>query len=127
MVQSQLGGFSRGLTLMLTGVLAVLVGTLQFGLVMIRRKDFGRRRALGATRSLIAGLITVQTVLIACVASVLGALVALTVLVIGHEPLPPMDFVAATVILTVAASGLGALPPAIVASRRDPLAELRVP
>lgn len=127
LVQSQLGGFSRGLTLMLTGVLAVLVGTLQFGLVMIRRKDFGRRRALGATRSLIVGLITAQTVLIACVASVLGAVVALMVLLVGHEPLPPMDFVTATVILTVAASGLGALPPAVVASRRDPLVELRVP
>ncbi|MFT4216531.1 MAG: hypothetical protein QM619_05010 [Micropruina sp.] len=127
LVQGQLGGFSRGLTLMLTGVLAVLVGTLQFGLVMIRRKDFGRRRALGATRGLIVGLITVQTVLIACAASVLGAVIALTVLVSGREPLPPADFVAATMILTVAASGLGALAPAIVASRRDPLAELRVP
>ncbi len=127
LVQSQLGGFSRSLTLMLTGVLAVLVGTLQFGLVMIRRKDFGRRRALGATRSLIVGLIAVQTVLIACAASVLGAAVALAVLILGREPLPPADFVAATMILTVAASGLGALPPAIAASRRDPLAELRVP
>ncbi|MFT4294343.1 MAG: hypothetical protein QM582_02900 [Micropruina sp.] len=127
LVQGQLGGFSRGLTLMLTGVLAVLVGTLQFGLVMIRRKDFGRRRALGATRGLIVGLITVQTVLIACAASVIGAAIALAVLAFGREPLPPADFVAATMMLTVAASGLGALAPAIVASRRDPLAELRVP
>lgn len=127
LVQGQLGGFSRGLTLTLTGVLAVLVGTLQFGLVMIRRKDFGRRRALGATRGLIVGLIAAQTMLIACAASVIGAAVALTVLVVGREPVPPADFVVATMILTVAASGLGALAPGIVASRRDPLAELRVP
>lgn len=127
LVQGQLGGFSRGLTLTLTGVLAVLVGTLQFGLVMIRRKDFGRRRALGATRGLIVGLIALQTVLIACAASVIGAAVALTVLVVGREPVPPVDFIVATMILTVAASGLGALAPGIVASRRDPLAELRVP
>ena len=33
----------------------------------------------------------------------------------------------ATLILTTAAATLGAVPPSIVASRRDPLTELRVP
>lgn len=127
LVQGQLGGFGRSLTLTLTVVLALLVGALLFGLVMIRRKDFGRRRALGATRSLIVTLVSLSTLFIAIAASVIGATIALATLTIGGEPLPGWDFITATCILTTAAAGLGAIPPSIVAARRDPLAELRVP
>lgn len=126
-VQGQIGGFGRGLTLMLTAVLATLVGTLMFGLVMIRRKDFGRRRALGATRSLIVALLATNTLLVAAIAAITGTAIALGWLSINHEPLPDPAFVGATIVLTIAAAILGALPPAIVASRRDPLSELRVP
>ena len=127
LVQGQLGGFGRSLTLTLMAVLAALVGALLFGLVMIRRKDYGRRRALGATRSLIVTLVSASTLMISAVASVLGGGVALLTLSIGGEPQPGWDFVTATLILTTAAAPLGAVPPSIVASRRDPLTELRVP
>lgn len=127
LVQGQLGGFGRSLTLTLTTVLAALVGALLFGLVMIRRKDFGRRRALGATRSLIVALVTISTLYVAVAASLLGGTIAMAALVAGGEPLPGWDFIAATLILTSAAAGTGAIPPSIVAARRDPLTELRVP
>lgn len=127
LVQGQLGGFGRSLTLTMMGVLAALVGALLFGLVMIRRKDFGRRRALGASRSLIVALVSLNTFIVAVVASLFGGAVGLAVLIAGGEPLPGWDFVLATLVLTTAAASLGALPPSIVASRRDPLSELRVP
>lgn len=127
LVQEQLQGFGRSLTLTLMTVLAALVGALQFGLVMIRRKDFGRRRALGATRALIVALVSLSTVLIAIAASLIGAGAGLAVLLFQGEPLPGADFVSATLVLTTAAAALGALPPSIAASRRDPLVELRVP
>ena len=57
----------------------------------------------------------------------LGGGVALLTLSIGGEPQPGWEFVIATLILTTAAATLGAVPPSIVASRRDPLTELRVP
>ncbi len=127
LVQDQLGGFGRTLTLTLMGVLAALVGALLFGLVMIRRKDFGRRRALGASRSIIVALVSVSTLIIALAASALGGAIALTILSVGGEPLPGWDFTGATLILAAAAAGIGALPPSVAASRRDPLSELRVP
>lgn len=127
LVQGELGGFGRGLTLTLMGTLAVLVGALLFGLVMIRRKDFGRRRALGASRSQIVSLVALNTVTVAAPASLFGAALSLGVLLAGGEPLPGGEFVVAVSILATAAAGLGALPPSIVASRRDPLSELRVP
>ncbi|MFZ1411094.1 MAG: hypothetical protein WAS07_06535 [Micropruina sp.] len=49
------------------------------------------------------------------------------VLTLGREPLPSTEFGAATMILSVAAAGLGAIPPGVIASLRDPLSELRVP
>ncbi|MDO5533066.1 MAG: hypothetical protein Q4F65_00240 [Propionibacteriaceae bacterium] len=127
LVQGQLGGFGRGLTLTLMGVLTLLVGAALFGFVMIRRKDFGRRRALGASRAHVVILVTLNTLMIALPAGVAGACASLLVLLFRGEPLPGPDFVAAVVILATASAGLGALPPSIVAARRDPLTELRVP
>ncbi len=127
LVENQFGGFGRSLAVMLTMITALLVGVLMFALVMIRRKDFGRRRALGATRSLIVGLIAANTLIVATVAAFTGIAIAITVLIARQDPLPSWQFTLATAILAVAAAGLGAIGPGIVASRRDPLVELRVP
>lgn len=127
LVQGQLGGYGRGLVLAVFVLLAAVVAVLMFGLVMIRRKDYGRRRALGATRSLIIALVVTTTSLTSAAGSILGTLVGIGGLVLSNDPLPPTDFVIAVAILATAASVLGSLPPAVAASRRDPLTELRVP
>lgn len=127
LVQGQLGSFSRGLVLALLALTGALVAALLYGLVMMRRKDFGRRRALGATRSLVIALLLTQTALLASVGIGLGTTAAITALVSTHDPLPGAAFTAALAVLTLATTLIAALIPALVASRREPIRELRVP
>lgn len=127
LIQGQLGSFSRGLVLAITGLTGTLVAILLYGLVMMRRKDFGRRRALGATRGLIVVLLVTQTGLLALAGIALGLGISLLTLTVIRAPLPGMEFTAALTILALAASLVAALVPALIASLREPIRELRVP
>lgn len=127
LIEGQLGSFSRGLVLALLGVTGMLVAILLYGLVMMRRKDFGRRRALGATRGLIIGLLLLQTGMLAMLGILLGTAVSMALLLASGDPWPGFAFTAALGILTLIAALLAALVPATIASRREPIRELRVP
>lgn len=127
LLQGELGSFSRGLVLVIVGLTGVLVAITLFGLVMLRRKDFGRRRALGATRSLIVGLLLTQTVMLASAGAIGGIVVSVFALLALGDPLPGPAFMTAIGIVAVSTATAAALPPALMASRRDPLRELRVP
>lgn len=127
LVEGQLGSFSRGLVLALLGLTGALVAMLLYGLVMMRRKDYGRRRALGATRGLIVALLLTQTALLAATGVVVGVSAATVVLLTLRDPLPGIAFAGALGILAVVTALLAALVPALVASRREPIRELRVP
>ncbi|QNE46130.1 FtsX-like permease family protein [Glaciihabitans sp. INWT7] len=126
-VQSQLGGFGRNLVSAVLVITGFLVAIVQYGFVMLRRKDFGRRRALGATRSLIVLLLLIQTALLSSVGIIVGSSFAISALVATKDPLPTFDFIAAIGILALATGIIGSLAPAFIAARRDPLKELRVP
>ncbi|MGA7149600.1 MAG: FtsX-like permease family protein [Microbacterium sp.] len=125
-VQSQLATFSRGLVLVTLAITGLLVAVILYALVMMRRKDFGRRRALGSTRGLIVGLLLTQTVLLAALGVVLGLIVSAISLLASRDPLPGPDFCAALAVLTLTTASLAALVPALVASNREPIRELRV-
>ena len=127
LVQGQLGSFGRGLVLLVLAVSAILVASILTGLVTLRRKDFGRRRALGATRGLIIVLVLTQTAGLALNGVIIGSGIATVVLVAGRDPLPGVAFTGAIAVLAMAVSLTAALVPAIIASRRDPITELRVP
>lgn len=127
LVEEQLTGVHRSLVIGLFTILVALVTALLYGLVMIRRKDYGRRRALGATRSLIVGLIVMNTALVAVAGALGGTVIALGVLLFTGSPMPAPDFILSTTILAVGAALLGSVVPGVVASHRDPLTELRVP
>lgn len=127
LVGGQLGDSGRSLVLLVFCVTAILVGAMQFGLVMFRRKDFGRRRALGASQRLIVALLLLQTATVAACGSILGSLVALVTLSVIGDPLPTMVYVLALSILAVFIGALAGLLPAVVAAWRDPIRELRVP
>lgn len=127
LVQSQLSSFSRGLVLALLGLTGLLVAVVLYGLVILRRKDFGRRRALGATRGFIVRLLLWQTLTLATLGVLVGSALGTALLVMSADPLPGATFYAALAVLTLATAGLASLAPAIAASRRDPLRELRVP
>ncbi|AXH37565.1 lipoprotein ABC transporter permease (plasmid) [Humibacter sp. BT305] len=127
LVQGQLGSYGRSLVLVVFGVTAVLVAAILYGLVMLRRKDFGRRRALGASRGLIISLLLFQTAIVSAVGALLGNVTAALGLVVSGDPLPAWDFFAAVSLLAIVVSVAAAALPAIAAARRDPLTELRVP
>lgn len=126
-IESQLGASSRVLVLALLGVTALLVGVILYGLVMMRRKDFGRRRALGATRAFIVTLLVAQTVILALVGIAVGLAVSVVVALITSDPLPGVFFIVALSVLAVLAAVIAAIIPAVAASRREPIRELRVP
>lgn len=126
-VAGELGRYGRQLVTIILAVGLLLVGLNLYGAVTTRRRDFGRRRALGATRPTIISLIAIQTGIFALVGAVIGAAVA-TTLVWQWTDLPPdWTFTGAIITLTVLAATAAALPPAIIAAYRDPLTVLRVP
>ncbi|PPF86979.1 lipoprotein ABC transporter permease [Subtercola sp. Z020] len=126
-VEQQLGGFGRAMVLSSFGASAALVAAILYALVMLRRRDFGRRRALGAARSLVVTLLLAQTGMLATLGAAAGILGALCALAAAASPLPSPPFVAAVGVLAVLTSVVAAVLPAFVASTRDPLRELRVP
>ncbi len=126
-ISEQLGAFGAALTagsLLLAGALVSIV---QSALVMLRRKDWGRRRALGASRSLITALSMTQTGVVSLIGVLLGVGGSLLALRLSGDPLPSLRFSGAVATLALAVSLAAALIPAAIASRRDPIKELRVP
>jgi putative ABC transport system permease protein len=127
LVEGQLGSFSRSLVLTLLGLTGGLLAVLLFSLVMMRRKDFGRRRALGASRGFIIGLILTQTGLLAGTGILIGLTISSGLLIVSDDPLPGMSFATALSVLALGTALIAATMPAIAASRREPIRELRVP
>lgn len=126
-IEGQLGRFSTSLIAAICAGLVVVTTIFMYGMVMLRRKDYGRRRALGATRGLVIALVLLRTVLAGVVGALLGSLVGLFSLLLTRDPLPDARFILAIVVLAVTSASLGAVLPAVIASTRDPLTELRVP
>ncbi len=126
-VAGELGTYSRRLVLMILGAGLVLVVLNMYGAVTTRRRDFGRRRALGASRTTIIALITMQTVLTGLLGAILGSAVGVVIVrrLTGDNPAPAFAIAAAA--LAVIATVTAALPPAVVAAHRDPVKVLRVP
>lgn len=126
-VRSDLGASARQLML---GVLAaglLLVALTLVGAVSQRRRDFGRRRALGASRSTVVALVLVQTVVAAVVGVAAGVVAGLVLVNRLAGSLPSPAFTAGVVVLAVLAALLAAVPPAVLAAYRDPVRILRVP
>ncbi len=127
LIESQLGTFSNGLVLALLAVTAFLLATILYGLVVMRRKDFGRRRALGATRSFIIAILLTQTLVLALLGVVTGTTLSALVLRISGDPMPGVNYLLALAVITLATATISAVAPAATASRREPIRELRVP
>lgn len=126
-VQGELGTFGRRVVLMVLGAGLVLVGLNMYGTVTTRRRDFGRRRALGASRGAIVALVTYQTGITGLVGATIGTLVGALVVWRLSGMLPDTTFAVAVAAQAVLAAIAAALPPAVVAARRDPVKVLRVP
>ena len=101
----------------------MLGGLNVYGAVTSRRRDFGRRRALGASRSAIVALVVTQTAIVAALGAAVGSFLIQRWTGSGPDP----SFALAVATLVILAALVSAVPPALVAAYRDPVRILRVP
>ncbi|GFZ99283.1 FtsX-like permease family protein [Nesterenkonia alkaliphila] len=123
------GDFTTFGRTMLLGVLAggaFLVAIVVLADVLVRRKDLGRRRALGASRGVIIALVVLRTAIPAMAGAAAG-ITAGVAAARAFDAYPPWDFAAGTAVLAVLAACVSAVLPAVYAATRDPVAVLRTP
>lgn len=128
--QAVSGALGRNARVMVAGVLgAALVFTAMttFAAIQARRRDFGRRRALGASRGTIVGLVCTQQILVSGVGTLLGAVTGLLAARLLTGATPTLSTTVAMGTLVAATAVTAAVPPAVIAARRDPVRVLRVP
>lgn len=126
-VEHNLTTYGRSLLLLILACGGGLIAIILRSLVLLRRRDFGRRRALGATRGTIVALLLIQVAVLTVVGVALGVVATLVASRLRGLALPGPDFFAAVGLLTLVAALAGALLPAVFAARREPLKELRTP
>ncbi len=126
-VQGELGRYGRQLITLVLAAGLILTGLNVYGTVTNRRRDFGRRRALGASRSTIVTLIATQTALVAATGAIIGSAVTAAIVQRLTSNPPDLRFTSAIIILATIIATLAAIPPALVAAYRDPVRVLRVP
>lgn len=117
----------RTLTVGAIGISVGLNAALGLYVVTARRRDFGRKRALGASSSQILTMTAIGHVAVSLLGSIIGFGVALGVGAWVGIPSPPLLLVTAAISASTGAGLVGILPPALVAASRSPLAELRRP
>ena len=116
---------SLALALAMVGVFGVLGHAVQ-----LRVRDFGIRRALGASTLDVIGLAVGSAVRLIAAGTIIGLILAallgrmLASLLFGVQPLDPVTFVTVTVVLALAAA-LAMIAPAWNATRVDPAVALR--
>lgn len=118
---------SHSTVLFVLGAAALGIAVNAWGLTLARRKDLGRRRALGATRALVTLLIVGQSVVTATVGVGLGVIGAVVWLQLRGLGVAPPTYIASVGVLLILAAATAAFVPAVSASLRDPVSELRVP
>ncbi|MEN8040687.1 MAG: FtsX-like permease family protein [Actinomycetota bacterium] len=126
-VAGELGRFSRSLIAAVLAAGLILTTLIVYASVTARRQDFGRRRALGATRGVIVGLVVTQTTLLTTIGIAIGTAVGTALTIRWTTQLPDTEFLTAIASLTLLASIIAATPPAVLAAWRDPVHVLRVP
>jgi putative ABC transport system permease protein len=92
-----------------------------------QRRDFGRRRALGASRSFLVSSVLVETSAPTTLGVVFGTAVSLLIMAIADQPIPSIGFVASVPTLSLIASIVATIPSALLAALRNPVSILRVP
>lgn len=92
-----------------------------------QRRDFGRRRALGASRSLLTVLVLLEATIPAALGAVGGTVLGMVGVWFMTGGMPGSWFAASVPTLTIVAVVVGAVPAAMTAALRDPVAILRVP
>lgn len=125
-ISGELGssGRAQSIGVLAAGIAIIALST--YAAVAARKRDFGRRRALGAGRGAIIGLVLVQVAVPAFTGALVGTAAGwILTKVIGATPSLP--FTIAVGVLAVTAALVAAIPVSWAAARRDPVRILRIP
>lgn len=126
-VSGKLGAGTRQLMAIVLVAGLLLVTITIVGAVAGRRRDFGRMRALGASRSAVMVLVLISSALSGAAGVVVGMGVGLVVSYATSGALPSAGFACGVAWLALLVTTVGSVPPAIAAAYRDPVRILRVP
>lgn len=121
-----LGRYGAGLLAMVLAMGALLVAAVVAADTAMASVEWGRRRALGASRSQLVALAALRVALAAVTGATAGISAAVGVAAVQHWAVVPL-FAGAVAVLAVCAAVIAALPPAIRAAWRDPVSVLRTP
>lgn len=129
-VQEEIAGdltrYGRGLMLAVMAAGAVLIAVVVLAETLARRADLGRRRALGASRPVLIGLVVARTTIAALTGAAVGTIASIATAKIAGNPVGT-SFVLATAVLSTLSAAIAAMPPAIRAALQDPVRVLRTP
>ena len=125
-LNAQMAGFGRTLLLLIVGAGGFFVAAVVLADVLIRRRDLGRRRTLGITRSDLVLLVAARALVAAVAGAVLGCVSGGIINQVSGSPIP-LDFVTAIGVLACLVATVVALLPAWYASRLDPVRVMRAP
>ena len=126
-LNAQLSSYGRSLLLLILGAGSFFVMAVVFADVLVRRRDLGRRRTLGGTRSDLAALVMIRTSYTAAMGAALGCALAWLINWFTDGVATPVDFTLAVGVLGVLVAIVAGIPPAVFAARRDPVAVMRTP
>ncbi|WP_207082630.1 FtsX-like permease family protein [Nocardioides sp. S5] len=126
-IAGELGGNARRLMLLTLALGMVLTSVTQFGAVASRRRDYGRQRALGASRGDLATVVFAQVIVCSGTGAALGVGFGYLTVHLLDGSNPPLGFSIGVAILVVLSAIVAAVVPAAAAMRADPVRILRVP
>jgi putative ABC transport system permease protein len=126
-VRDETGRRDRMLVVALLVVAMGLVGVVVSAGTIAASRDFGRRRALGATRGQLMALVILTTLWPATLGTLAGSMLGVLYLGSRIGAVPDWRFPAAVGIMSVLALVAASALPAAAAATRDPLRVLRVP
>lgn len=125
-VAAQLASHDQATLLLILAVGGLFVAAVVLSDVLVRRRDLGRRRTLGSTRSDLATLVTIRATIPATAGALVGAGAALIATSqTGYQP--PLSFAAAIAVLAIITAAAAAIAPAAYAARVDPVKVMRTP
>lgn len=125
-ISGELGTAGRAQSVGVLGAGVLVIALSTYAAVSSRKRDFGRRRALGASRGAIIGLVLTQVAIPALAGAVVGTAAGwLFTQIIGATP--SWTFALAVAVLAVTAALAAAVPVSWAAARRDPVRILRIP
>jgi len=126
-IAGRLGAASRQLMAVVMMVGTIIIAVTMLSATVSRRRDFGRRRALGATRSAIVVGLLMQTSIGVAIGIAAGSSMGLLWLWFSTGSIPSWRFTTGVAGLAFLLALVAATPIATEAAHRDPLRILRVP